>query len=306
MDLYSSSLPLPLTIHIKRQEIPSRTVPREGLFIHIQHAEREFIVEASPFPILSQENLDQVEEQLHQIIPALQSGALQLSSLYPSLAFALDSALFFLKSPLITPLSFTLCGLVRGSNKEILKKAAELKNQGYTHVKLKTEGRSPQELFPLVKMLQPLFRLRLDFNRSWTLSEALEFFELFPFDAFDYAEEPLQNPADLPRFSHPFALDETLRSPLYFNLKGLPHLRALVLKPTLLGGFSALTPFLSSGKPIVWSSCFESDIGLRQIIFLAHRSKHLSFPLGLDTFSDLNYFLGANLPHFVGAQGWIS
>ena len=82
--------------------------------------------------------------------------------------------------------------------------------------------------------------LRLDANRAWGYEEAAEFVRGAP--RFEYLEEPLADPARLPElareFGVPVALDESLVGMEPEELEEHRYARAVVLKPTLLGGIS--------------------------------------------------------------------
>jgi O-succinylbenzoate synthase len=123
------------------------------------------------------------------------------------------------------------------------------------------------------------YRLRLDFNRAWSLDQALRFAKHFSPNDFEYLEEPVNTFADLVRFStltqFPIAADESLRQGSYLEI---PTLKATIVKPTLMGTIPTLPPHLS----LVLSSSYESSLGILQIARLANSP----IPQGLDTFTD--------------------
>lgn len=125
-------------------------------------------------------------------------------------------------------------------------------------------------------------RLRLDANQCWSLSQAVEFAAALGKDVLgviDYIEEPLRDASQLPAFYDQtgmrYALDETLAAmarpaaapgpadaafEAAIKSKGLA---ALVLKPTLLGGFArclALHSRAPAGTEAVTSAAFESGL----------------------------------------------
>jgi O-succinylbenzoate synthase len=281
-----------LRIELTRTFLPLHTHLREGLFLTFKQKNRpDVVVEASPLPSWSGETIDELYAQAERLIPFLQKGLSLSEPLLPSLAFALDAAFYYLENYPLPSLSFSICALLSGSEADILKKADRVEKEGYSHAKLKIKGHSLPQLKQLISKLKNRFRLRIDCNRAWDLPTALSFFSDFALDDFDYIEEPLQNLEQLPLFSHPFSLDESLRDSFDAQWLSLPLLRAFIIKPTLMGGYDQIAPFLSLGKPLVFSSSFESAIGLRQILYLAHRCNSLSLPLGLDTFSEVTTLL---------------
>ena len=83
----------------------------------------------------------------------------------------------------------------------------------------------------------------------------------------------------------PYALDETLAT--LETLEMFPNVAALVAKPTILGGVGRIRQLASHNKPIVFSACFESGIGIARIAQLAaeYAPKRVA---GLDTYSYLS------------------
>ncbi len=164
-----------------------------------------------------------------------------------------------------------------------LEEAKLALSRGFRTLKVKVKQHSPESALDLVRALQsPKVCLRIDVNRRWTLPEALWFFTALDPAGIEYIEEPLDEPkhlAELP--PHPIALDETLLEKEADALVLLPNVRALVLKPTLLG--NRLDHWLEPrGKRLVFSSSFESAIGLLHIAHLQARFAPDS-AVGLDT-----------------------
>lgn len=124
---------------------------------------------------------------------------------------------------------------------------------------------------------RPDARLRIDGNRQWSVEETLRVWEGLPGDRIDYFEEPLAEIADYAQMDRraplPLALDESLREISPGAAAEIPGVRALVLKPTLLGNHRDRKGWISlaeeKGWTLTWSSCFESGLGLWQIAQLA-------------------------------------
>ena len=228
--------------------------------------------EIAPLEKWSKESFEEAVDQLKNLK--------QHEHHYPSVAFGLDSA----KVGVLEPASYPVAALLMGSRDDILKKAAECFLEGFTHAKLKVAGLTVDEAFALISILKDQFRLRIDVNRAWSLHESLAFFSNFSRDDFDYIEEPVQNPKDLQFFTHPFALDETLREHPPEAFLHLKFLKAFIFKPSLLGGLSALQKLASHRKPVVMSSFFESGVGIFHIAGLIQRASIPVLPLGIDTY----------------------
>jgi O-succinylbenzoate synthase len=123
-----------------------------------------------------------------------------------------------------------------------------------------------QMLFLLSKQIPQDTPIRLDANCAWTWDECHRFWKgIIPFSLnIEYIEEPLKNPLLYPNLHIPFALDERL-SDFSDSLSHLSYLRAIILKPSLLG-FHACIDWMKKAKNLgisaVISSTFESSIGL--------------------------------------------
>lgn len=207
--------------------------------------------------------------------------------LFSSVLFGLESALFSLLSP-VSKFTIPMSAFFMGSPQEILAQAPLRRDEGCTSAKLKVSGLSFVEAEKVIHALKDQFRLRIDVNRAWKTADALQFFAQFAFDAFDYVEEPFDNPQDLEKFSHPLAVDESFPEDLSLEqLESLPTLKALIYKPMVQGGtlgFKALQQWADRrGIPLVLSSTFESPIGHIQVANLAHRLQ-LDEPIGIGTY----------------------
>ena len=168
-----------------------------------------------------------------------------------------------------------------------------MRDEGYRTVKLKVGGRTVAGDLRLVRelgeMLGDSISLRLDANRAWGYEEAAEFVRAAP--RFEYVEEPLSDPARLPHlageFSVPVALDESLVGMEPEELGEHRYARAVVLKPTLLGGISrtlrtAERALRLGMKPVI-SSAYESGVGTAALVALAAGIGEHPVAAGLDT-----------------------
>jgi O-succinylbenzoate synthase len=114
-----------------------------------------------------------------------------------------------------------------------------------------------------------------------------------------YIEEPLQEPLQLPQFAaatggFPYALDKSLSDGVWqlHQLQLLaPHCKALVLKPTVCGGYEATLQWAVAaqqcGIAVVISCAFESCIGLAHLAILASIVSDSTVAHGLSTLTDL-------------------
>jgi o-succinylbenzoate synthase len=192
------------------------------------------------------------------------------------------------------PESVRLNGLITGED-DVTEIVRRLKREGYRAVKLKV-GRRP--LAEDIRRTQDAFHelggdtaLRLDANRSWTMEDALSFAREIADCTPAYIEEPLADPSDLEAFAAtaglPVALDETLVGTTPSRLADYSYAAAVVLKPTLLGGFGRTVRLArearSRGMQVVISSSFESSVGIAALAQLAAAFDTFNTPAGLDT-----------------------
>lgn len=277
-----------------------KTLPvREGLLIRLEEGGACGWGEAAPLPGFSRETLEEAAHDLR----ALAAGG-DPAHASPSARFAFELARLDLEAAssgkppqaLLSPhpaSEVRLCGLLEGPPETVLSEAEGMREAGYAAVKLKVGRAAPEEEAALVGELSALLggiRLRLDANRAWSFGEALRFCRAVRGVPIEYLEEPLSEPAELPRLAEetgiPIALDETLREIEPEDLARCRHVRAVVLKPTLLGGLSRSLAFAREARRIgavaVASSSYESGVGTLGLLALA--ASLGDAPAGLDTY----------------------
>ncbi|NGX47056.1 MAG: o-succinylbenzoate synthase [Chlamydiae bacterium] len=267
---------------------------RKGILLHLTNQEgKSTTTEISPLPGFSKETLEEALQQLKKIKQRLvttwwtKSALHYLSNLglYPSVYFAVETALLDLLTPLETPIPCQKYALLFGSPSEIFEYAKEISSEDFKHAKIKLGHFTPETAHQIVAKLSDQFRLRIDLNRKWDFEETMRFCAHYPKDFFEYIEEPSTNIEDLFHFPYPYALDETLREikdlTPYLQSK---NLKAFILKPTMT---YPITPYLNLGPEIVLTSSFESPIGIAQIERLIQRCGLEETKHGLDT---LRYF----------------
>jgi len=255
-----------------------------GLSAGIQQVREGFIIsldkkyaEVSPLLGYSKETLKDVFNQLTNL-----PTNCDINNLYPSVEWGLLSLLL----PKIDN-KLSLCHL----NYENSVKCAKIKLFDQDIEKCIHKCKSIKEKDSSVV-------LRLDINRAWSLNDAKRFSNAFSVRDFEYLEEPCRSIEDLIMFSKatnfPIGLDETLY--LDNQIPKLPSVKALILKPTLLG--NKLIHFIQKGKnlglELVFSSSFETSIGIDHIWSIANIVNGSDYQ-GLDTLKYLKYESPFNL-----------
>lgn len=221
---------------------------REGLILQIG----EGFGEIAPLPKFSKETLDEARTEALNWIHTGTPPTL------PSVRWGLTCAQTPLRS-----VHLPLCALNNP-------------RPGFSTLKLKLGHLSLPDAIALVKQHYRNYSLRLDCNRAWTLTQALEFASHFTPTDFAYLEEPVQTFEELIRFSEmthfPLAVDEQIHS----DLSLLPSLTTVVVKPTIVGHIPKIPPHFN----LVLSSSHETGLGLLHIA----RAATNSLPIGLDTY----------------------
>ena len=316
-DLYRYSVPLSQTLSLKGVTLRRR----EGLLLKLVGSDgSEGWGESAPLPGFGEESLEQATAQLRRLAGSMiggevtgewmsQDGALsrELDRIAPapSVRFGFELAVWNLcaaasgrtlpelvaRQPRAT---VPVNGLLSGSAVEVLEVARRMRDEGYRTVKLKVGVRTVAGDLRLVRelgeMLGDSISLRIDANRAWGYEEAAEF--VHAASRFEYIEEPVADPARMPdlarQFGVPVALDESLVGMEPEELGEHRYARAVILKPTLLGGISrtlrtAVRALHLGMKPVI-SSAYESGVGTAALVALAAGIGEHPVAAGLDTY----------------------
>ena len=232
--------------------------------------------EASPLPGFSTDTLDDVKA-------SLDSNNIDV----PSLEFAVES----LSSDFPISGKIPVCALLASTDLDSFTYSAnQLSDSPFRAVKVKVGRSSIEDDIRRVGALRNALRadqsIRLDSNRSWNLPEAIHFANQIAEFQIDFIEEPVENPNDLEQFFAEsgcrYALDETLVDQR-FDVQDFPNASVFVVKPTIIGRFSRIKSLIALEKPIVFSSVFESGVGIYQIGRMAAACSE-NIAVGLDTY----------------------
>ena len=190
-------------------------------------------------------------------------------------------------------------GLLGGTLEEVLAGGRELRKAGYGAVKLKVGGREIEEDAEVVRGLREILgedvRLRLDANRAWSFAEAASFVRAVEDTGYEYLEEPLADPSGLESLVRDHgasvALDESLVGMSPGGLGRHGYVRAVIIKPTLVGGISQALRLTDKASrlgimPVV-SSAYESGVGTGALVALSAATGAGRVAAGLDTYRRL-------------------
>jgi len=265
----------------------------------------------APLPERSSESLFQAIAQLEEYKALLSSiewdraaflEQLAGLSLLPSLAFALESVLFSLFTPLFS-CSLEVAALLMGNSlRQILDIAEARKKEGFTIAKLKISNLSREDASTAIHELKGMFTLRIDVNSRWALSDSIRFFSQFPIEIFDYIEDPTKSLKELGQFPYPIAVEAAISKGVSLSLlETIPTLKAITYKPTVQGGYLVGKQFKrwadERGISLVLSSSLESDVGHFHLAVVAGRLG-LTAPIGIGTYQYLNQHLAERKLNF--------
>ncbi len=182
-----------------------------------------------------------------------------------SVRFAYSSLYLQICSPEIKECRIN--GLLDADDPHVIKKATAMTHYPVTKLKVLPKTEHKLSLLELLRKTQ--LKFRLDGNRNFSLEEALQFCTDLPSDRIDYFEDPLQTPVLLEEFYKKsqirYSLDES-KDLLSQHHSGI---HSFILKPMLLGDFTDIKKYMGS-IPVVISSTYESEIGLKNLIQWAH------------------------------------
>lgn len=294
------------TLHFKQPAGTSRGVltQKTGYILKISDSNQPGITgfgECSILPGLSYDDRPGYEDRLKQLcneinlpFDVLMAGLTE----WPSLQFALETALLHLKkggSGLLFKSSFTagqtaipINGLIWMGDFDSMLTQIEAKiAQGFHVIKMKIGALNFNTELELLRTIRHQYSpaqitLRLDANGAFSRQQALEKLHILSAFQIHSIEQPIQadrtdhwaSMAYICRHSPiPVALDEELIG-YHTNPERIALLEAvnpsfIILKPSLLGGFSACAEWIciAESRNISWwvTSALESNIGLSAI-----------------------------------------
>lgn len=311
LQLYSYKLPLKKELVLHGHKISHR----EGFILEIVSDNGiKVISEIAPLPFFSQESPADVLKEVvlfknKFVRKAIPSDLIQQLSIYaPSVRFGIESAFLQLTAQskdltlvdLLNPNAkqiVSVNALLTGNQTEIVKRAAQRYEEGFRAFKVKI-GRSNlhDEISAIHKVREIVgdeSLIRLDANRAFDITTALDFYEQLKSVNIDYIEEPfksfelVQQYFDDHHDKMPIALDESLVEIHPEMLNNLFALKAIVLKPTLLGYTNSMMfakkAFALGIQPVI-SSSFETSIGTYILASMGAIIDSM-IPIGVDTLS---------------------
>lgn len=272
---------------------------RIGYIIQLEYEGKTGFGEVAPLPGFSLEDAEQAGIQLQHELELWSHNNPQtpFDELYPSVSFGFSMAKMELRGDLNAEGNYQAAPLCTGDPDELIPVLNEMKGEKVAKVKVGLyEAIRDGMLVSLFLESIPDLTLRLDANRAWKPEKAKQFIKYIApslRQRISFIEEPCQKPEESLVFAidHGVAIawDETLqeavRSP-EFNLSDLTGVKAVVIKPTLIGSVERCVAIIERAQQLgikpVLSSSIESSLGLTQIARLAQQYLPNEVP-GLDT-----------------------
>nr|VFK44765.1 MAG: O-succinylbenzoate synthase [Candidatus Kentron sp. TC] len=298
--LYRFSFPLVPPLRLKT----GRLSRRHGCFVRlVDHEGRVGSGEVAPLPGFSGDNLRDIivawphwRDRLltdRIAVRRIAHDGLPPGGFPPSLAFGLGCAWRDARGEFSGPTSQPVNILLSGRRGSLVDEARHWRTLGFFHFKLKVAKGDSEEVAIVESLAGEVGpeRLRLDANRRWSFDVAKSFFLAIRDCEPDYVEEPLRSPAELDSLYEatglPLAYDETLDDLKPAMLRRARGVKALVLKPSLVGGLVRNETWVryarAMGAQAVVSSGFNSSLGLYHLCHLARNWDASGIPAGLAT-----------------------
>ena len=253
--------------------------------------------EAAPLPNFSPDGLEACEQALsaldlcevptrllpnQDLIGELGRASVRIPPQLPAARAALEAALLDLWSRAAGLPAWTLllpfgtqprprlvAALLSGEPEQAVAQALAARERGIETFKFKIgrQGAWQRELIAVQALraeLGPLARLRLDANQAWSAAQAREYWPYLASSELEFIEEPCLHHelSRLDGLGLPLSLDESLAT----GALPEPGQRAVILKPTLLGGVTGCVALAAAaravGAEVVVSHAFEGPLGL--------------------------------------------
>ncbi|WP_226064032.1 o-succinylbenzoate synthase [Kaistella polysaccharea] len=305
----------PYSLNFKQASGTSRGVltTKETFFLEISEDDKKGIGECGIFRGLSYEDIPEYEEMLQWLCENINENKKVLRKEllhFPSIWFGYEQAMLNLKNgeDIYFPSDFSegydsikINGLIWMGDADFMKQQIEEKlKEGFNCIKLKigVDWKSEKEIIKELrnKFSKDELELRVDANGGFTFEEAKTVLRALSDLDVHSIEQPIKagqhsEMAELCRNTPiPIALDEELIGVLNFDDKKdlLNQIKPqyIILKPSLVGGFSGTDEWISFAESlgIGWwiTSALESNVGLNAIAQYTFTKKP-KIPQGLGT-----------------------
>lgn len=235
--------------------------------------------EVAPLEGRSIESMEEALDCILAVKAQMTEGTFNPFPLPPSVMFGLSSALADLNTEL-EPFSFPMTTLSFPDEPYV---------EGIRDVKVKASSSLDETEKRVRSYLSCDCKVRVDINHKWSVDDAIAFVNRFDRGDLFYVEDPV-NLSVLPYFIEhtdvAIALDEFVHLNPIESLVVHDRVTHIIIKPSLVGGIEQCRKICEvakeGGKEVVFSSAFESGIGLAHIVRIAQLLGYKG-PHGVDT-----------------------
>ncbi len=303
LSVYSYCIPFKIPVFIRGVHF----LHKEGLLIKIEDSKGNMSWgEISPLPPTQEKITACVKE-----IENKHKDCLGEKNLYdfiklfnlPEIKFAFVCALNFLERGEIENQSYpaiNINALLTGDANNILKIAKDKKDSGYSVLKIKMGEISLSVGIDLIQEVRDIvgneMKLVLDLNRQWSIKDTMRFVEQASDWGIAYIEDPVQEVKDLTPYlqSSPVraGIDEYLEmgksswKKLWAITQTFKEKVVLIIKPSTIFGTEAWNRFVENPENVkIFTSSWETGVGLRGILDMVRRYGDITQHVGLDTYS---------------------
>lgn len=298
--LYQYEVPLKTIIFIRGISFSSK----KGLLVKIEDEEENILWgEISLLPP-TEEKIKNCKGWIENNYECLLGAMNKACSKIPiEVKFALASAIDSFRIEENNSLDITIKTntLLAGKTENIIKEAKKKSDLGYTIFKLKLGEFSITESIDLISQIREIIGrercIVLDLNQQWELSKTLDFIERILNKNILYIEDPVTNLDELVSYLKvspiKAGVDEFLEG---WNLQlediceEFSDRIVFVMKPSVLYGSDAWQKILNNEYSMkVFTSAWETGVGLRGVLNTILKYKDNVKFAGLDTYSFLKY-----------------
>jgi len=287
----------PMQVRVLRASFPVRTADhavvgaasREAIFVRVEHGGKAGFGECAPLGPDAAEMLARCARALEAWNPGdpAPDGDRAIAAMPAPARFAASSALEVLRGLGATAHAPVPAASYFGGSPDALDDGALEALRAGSSIKLKVGRASPADerrMIECVLEAAPGVPVRLDGNRSLAVDECVALVRGLPVDRFEYLEEPIADPARLPRLREAtgiaIALDELVADPadeartLRDRLSDAGDACAWVVRMSRIGTLDEVRTLMrraaEHGCDPVLSTAYESSWSIRVAAHVAH------------------------------------
>lgn len=280
----------PISVKLKEPLLTARGAiyKRRGFLAAIEHEGRRFVSEILLLPEFGTEHFEHAERVLNDETLMLATA--------PATVYGLDCLRYAAENRLSEPITVPVSKLIgSGTLDKILNEVAHNVVAGYSTFKLKVGFRELAEDLAIIRSLfltWPDLRLRLDANLNWNADAVRTLAQQSYAPSIEWVEDPFRGTMEEWRLMQsqtgiPLASDEAFSEQQMLDRIDALGFRAAIIKPSRLGALGEreriFIALRERGVQIVFSSMFDSSVGIAFLAHLAHEWSDRDIAQGIGT-----------------------